>query len=84
LVKVETNSSIAPAAASARARRRGPGKIAESWMAEPGTLNGDDQTVDLSQTEGVLHRSHGEIRLNPADFRQNAGGSLPAFRDDMG
>jgi hypothetical protein len=53
-------------------------------MAEPGTLNGDDQTVDLSQTEGVLHRSHGEIRLNPADFRQNAGGSLPAFRDDMG
>jgi hypothetical protein len=53
-------------------------------MGEPGTLNGDDQTVDLSLTKGVFHRSHGEIRLKSADFRQNAGGSLPAFRDDMG
>ena len=53
-------------------------------MGEPGTLNGDDQTVDLSLTPGVFHRSHGEIGLKTADFRQNAGGSLPAFRDDMG
>jgi hypothetical protein len=83
-VKVETNSSIAPAARFARTRQRRPGKFAESWIGEPGTLNGDDQTVDLSLSKGVLHRSHGEIRLKPADFRQNAGGSLPAFRDDMG
>jgi hypothetical protein len=81
---VETNSSIAPAAVFARARQRRPGKLAESWIGGPGTLNGDDQTVDRSPAGGVFHRSHGEIRLKSADFRQNAGGSLPAFRDDMG
>ena len=38
-MKVETNSAIAPAAVFAADRKAGPGKFAESWMGEPGTLN---------------------------------------------